>query len=128
MHLYEYAVLRVVPRPEREEAINAGVVLYCRDKRFLSAAVHLDGERLRSLCGDLPPELVRRHLESVCLVCAGGERAGALGALPDRERFGRVVAPRDTVIQPSAVHTGLTDDPEGTLRRLFERLVLRLEG
>jgi hypothetical protein len=100
---FEYAVLRVIPRVERGECINAGVVLYCQAEKFLGARV---------------------HLEAVHSVCAGGPEAGAVGRLPLRERFGWLVAPRSTVVQPSEVHTGLTDDPEGELERLLRSMVL----
>ncbi|WP_047864854.1 DUF3037 domain-containing protein [Rubrobacter aplysinae] len=122
---YEYAVLRVVPRVERGEAMNAGVVLYCPHRRFLEARVHLDRERLRALDPELDAAAVDEHLEAVRRVCAGGEPAGTLGSLPRRERFGRVVAPRSTVIQPSPVHTGLCEDPDEELERLMREMVYR---
>lgn len=121
--LYEYAVLRVVPRVERGEFINAGVVLYCPAKRFLQARIHLDGERLRALDPALDADQALAHLESARQVCEGGKAAGSLGSLPARERFGRVVAPRSTVVQPSPVHTGFCEDPERELGRLLRRMV-----
>lgn len=120
---YEYAVLRVVPRVERGELINAGVVLYCPRKRFLEAKVHLDRERLRALDPELDAAAVEEYLEVARLVCAGGAAAGALGSLPPRERFGRLVAPRSTVIQPSPVHTGLCEEPGEELERLMREMV-----
>lgn len=120
---YEYAVLRVVPRVERGEFINAGVVLYCPQRRFLQARVHLDHERLNALDPSLSPQLTLAHLETARWVCEGGESAGSLGALPPRERFGRVVAPRSTVIQPSPVHTGLCEEPEKEIERLLREMV-----
>lgn len=122
---YEYAVLRVVPRVERGERINAGIVLYCPQKRFLEARIHVDRERLRALDPELDAATVEEHLASARRVCAGGPEAGALGSLPPRERFGRVVAPRSTIIQPSPVHTGLCEDPEAALERLMRELVYR---
>lgn len=122
--LFEYALLRVVPRPEREEFINAGVVLYCPEAKFLDARVHLDRERLRALDPTLASDAVLAHLESVRRVCAGGPEAGAVGLLPPRQRFGRLVAPRSTVVQPSLTHTGFTKDPERELEHLLETLVL----
>lgn len=122
--LYEYAVLRVVPRVERGEFINAGVVLYCPSARFLRASVHLDRERLRALDPTLDPETAQAHLEAARLVCEGGEKAGSLGSLPARERFGIVVAPRSTVVQPSVVHTGFCEDPEREIERLLREMVL----
>jgi hypothetical protein len=121
---FEYALLRVVPRVERGEFINAGVVLYCQADSFLGARVHLDPARLKALDPGADLEAVRAHLEAVRSVCAGGPEAGALGRLPPGERFGWLVAPRSTVVQPSPVHTGLTDDPEAELERLLSRMVL----
>ena len=121
---FEYAVLRVVPRVERGECINAGVVLYCQGWKFLDARVHLDPDRLLALDPEADLDAVRAHLEAARSVCAGGPEAGAVGALPPRERFGWLVAPRSTVVQPSSVHTGLTTDPEAELERLFRSMVL----
>ncbi len=121
---FEYAVLKVVPRVERGECINAGVVLYCQAERFLGARVHLDPARLTALDPGADLEAVRAHLEAIRSVCAGGPEAGAVGRLPLGERFGWLVAPRSTVVQPSPVHTGLTDDAEAELERLLSRMVL----
>ena len=114
---FEYAVLKVVPRVDRGECINAGVVLYCQAERFLGARVHLDPARLKALDPGA-------DLEAVRSVCAGGPEAGSVGRLPLGERFGWLVAPRSTVVQPSPVHTGLTDDAEAELERLLSRMVL----
>ena len=121
---FEYAVLRVVPRVERGEFINAGVVLYCQADGFLDARVHLDSDRLMALDPGTDLEAVRAHLEALRSVCAGGPEAGSVGRLPLGERFGWLVAPRSTVVQPSPVHTGLTDDPEAELERLLRTMVL----
>jgi hypothetical protein len=121
---FEYAVLRVVPRVERGEFINAGVVIYCQAERFLGARVHVDPTRLKVLDPDADLKAVLAHLEAVRSICAGGSKAGSVGRLPLGERFGWVVAPRSTVVQPSPVHTGLTDDPEAELERLLRRMVL----
>jgi hypothetical protein len=121
---FEYAVLRVVPRVDRGEFINAGVVLYCSAERFLGARVHLDPARLKALDPHADLGALRAHLKAVRSVCAGGPEAGAVGRLPLGERFGWLVAPRSTVVQPSPVHTGLTDDPEAELERLLSRVVL----
>lgn len=121
---FEYAILRVVPRVERGEFINAGVVLYSQAERFLGARVHLDPARLMALDPDADLEAVRAHLEAARSVCAGGAEAGSVGRLPLGERFGWLVAPRSTVVQPSPVHTGLTDDPEAELERLLSSMVL----
>ena len=121
---FEYAVLRVVPRVERGEFINAGVVIYCQAERFLGARVHVDSSRLKVLDPDADLKAVLAHLEAVRSICAGDPRVGSVGRLPLGERFGWVVAPRSTVVQPSPVHTGLTDDPEAELERLLRRMVL----
>ena len=120
---FEYALLRVVPRVERGEFVNAGVVLYCQEKRFLEAAIDLDPERLRSLDPRLDPETVRAHLEAARRVCAGGPGAGPIGLLPPVQRFGWLVAPRSTVVQPGPVHTGLAEDPREALDHLLETMV-----
>ena len=120
---FEYALLRVVPRVERGEFINAGVVLYCQEARFLDARVHLDTNRLRALDSTLDPTPVLAHLEVARKVCVGGPEAGAIGLLPPVQRFGWIVAPRSTVVQPGPVHTGLTKDPEETLSHLLRVMV-----
>jgi Protein of unknown function (DUF3037) len=121
---FEYALLRVVPRVERGEFVNAGVVLYCQEKRFLEAAVHLDPERLRALDPRLDLAAVRAHLEAAPRVCAGGPAAGPIGLLPPVQRFGWLVAPRSTIVQPSPVHTGLAEDPREALDHLLQTMVL----
>ncbi|CAN5541078.1 MAG: DUF3037 domain-containing protein [Actinomycetota bacterium] len=122
--LYEYAILRVVPRPERGETINAGVIVHCPETKFLGARIHLDEERLLALDPSLDPESVLAHLEAMRKVCLGGPEAGALGRLSARERFGRVAAPRSTVVQPAPVHTGFAEEPERALDLLLEKMVL----
>ena len=120
---FEYALLRVVPRVERGEFVNAGVVLYCQEKRFLEAAIDLDPERLRALDPRLDPDAVRAHLEAAHRVCAGGPGAGPIGLLPPVQRFGWLVAPRSTIVQPGPVHTGLAEDPRGALDHLLKTMV-----
>ena len=120
---FEYALLRVVPRVERGEFVNAGVVLYCQEKRFLEAALHLDPERLRALDPRLDLVAVRAHLEAARRVCAGGPGAGPIGLLPPAQRFGWLVAPRSTIVQPSPVHTGLAEDPREALDHLLKTMV-----
>lgn len=124
---FEYALLRVVPRVDRGEFINAGVVLYCQEARFLEARIHLDPERLRALDPRLDPEIILAHLEVANRVCAGGPEAGAVGLLPPVQRFGWLVAPRSTVVQPSPVHTGLAEDPEEAIEHLLRVMVLAPE-
>ena len=120
---FAYAILRVVPRIERGECFNAGVVLFCRQRDFLGLRVGLDEARLRALAPERSAEEVRGHLNALVRVAAGGPDGGAIGQLPPSERFGWLVAPSSTIVQPSEVHTGLTSDPESTLAQLFEELV-----
>ena len=127
MSPFEYALLRVVPRVERGEFINAGVVLYCQEEKFLDARIHLDPERLQALDPNLDPETVQAHLEVARKVCEGGPEAGAVGLLPQGQRFGWLVAPRSTVVQPSPVHTGFTDDPEEAIEHLLRVMVDKAE-
>ena len=122
-HPFDYAVLRVVPRVERGEYMNAGVVLYCQETRFLDARIHLDPERLRAFAPGLDHDAVMKHLEAAKKVCTGGPEAGEIGALPMGQRFGWLAAPRSTVVQPSPVHTGLTEDPKEALEQLMRKMV-----
>ncbi len=122
-NVFEYALIRIVPRVERGEAINAGVVLLCRQQRFLAARLHLDSARVRALDPDLDLELLGEQLAHIPIICAGGDTAGPIGALPQYERFRWLTAPRSTIIQPSPVHTGLCEDPAATLERIFAQTV-----
>ncbi|MGW5693207.1 DUF3037 domain-containing protein [Streptomyces asiaticus] len=121
--VFEYAVLRVVPRVERGEQINAGVVVYCRATSFVAARVHLDEDRLRALDPTADVPAVRAALRAVECVCGGGERAGQAAGEDTGRRFRWLVAPRSTVVQPGPVHTGLTADAEAEVERLLELLV-----
>ena len=123
-HPFQYAVIRVVPRVDRGEFLNAGVILLCRPKRFLAARVALDRDRLAALAPDVDPEAIEGHLEGIVRIARGDADAGPIAALGQGERFHWLVAPSSTVIQPSEVHTGLCDDPAACLDELFERLVL----
>jgi hypothetical protein len=120
---FAYAILRVVPRVERGERMNAGVVLYCRQRDFLGARVKLDERRLEALAPGLAVDDLRGQLEALVRVAAGEAAAGPIAALPASERFGWLVAPSSTIIQPSDVHTGLSEDPAETLLALFAELV-----
>jgi hypothetical protein len=122
---FEYAIVRVVPRVERGECINAGIVLMCRARRFLGARTSLDDALLVAMAPDCDPEIVRAHLEAVERIAAGDAAAGPIAMLPAPERFHWLVSPSSTVIQPSEVHTGLTADPAATLDHLHRTLVLR---
>lgn len=120
---FAYAVLRVVPSVERGERINVGMVLYAQQHGFLELRAEIDEDRLRALAPGLDPAPVRSRLAALCAVVDGDPAGGAVAALPPSERFGWLVAPSSTVIQASEVHTGLTDDPAATLRRLVQTLV-----
>jgi hypothetical protein len=120
---FNYALIRVVPRVEREEFLNAGAVLYCPARRFLAARVELDRARLAALGVPLDLELVEKHLQAIPAVCAGDAGAGPMATLTLSERFHWVVAPRSTVVQTSPVHTGLTHDPARALDHLIETMV-----
>jgi hypothetical protein len=120
---FQYAIVRVVPDVERGECMNAGVIVFCRPRRFLAARVALDADRLHALAPAADLDAVRAHLEGVERLAAGDPAAGPIAALPASERFHWLVAPASTIIQPSAVHTGLTDDPGAELERLVRRLV-----
>jgi hypothetical protein len=120
---YDYAVIRVVPRIEREEFINAGVIVFSRVLKFLEARVRLNHERLRALAPNVDLALVEEHLSNIPLVCAGGTAAGPIGELPQHERFHWLVAPRSTIIQTSPVHSGICSDPGLVLDHLLKSLV-----
>jgi hypothetical protein len=120
---FSYAIVRVVPSVERGECFNAGVVLFCRQQRFLGARVALDERRLAALAPDVAPDTVRPHLDALVRVADGDPEAGPIAALPPSERFGWLVAPSSTIIQPSPVHTGLCADPAEKLDDLFASLV-----
>jgi Protein of unknown function (DUF3037) len=120
---FSYAIVRVVPCVERGERFNAGVVLFCRQKGFLGARVTLDERRLSALSGQTDAATVRAHLDALVRVAEGDPAAGPIAALPQSERFGWLVAPSSTIIQPSSVHTGLCEDPAATLDQLFAELV-----
>jgi hypothetical protein len=121
--VFEYAVLRVVPRVERGEFFNAGVVVYCRAKSFVAARTHLDESKLKALDPGADVIGVRAALHGVEGVCRGGEDAGQAAHDDAGRRFRWLIAPRSTVVQPGPVHTGLTADPEGEVERLLDLLV-----
>jgi hypothetical protein len=121
---YDYAIFRIVPRAEREEFANAGVVLHCLECGFLETRVHIDERRLLALWPKLDLDLIRQHLEAFPKICAGDPDAGPIARLSARQRFQWLVAPRSTIIQVSPVHSGVCDSPAVTLDELFRRLVL----
>ena len=120
---FQYAIVRVVPRVERGEAFNAGVILACRPRRYLAARTALHEERLRALAPDTDPADVRAHLDAIERIAAGDPDAGPVAHLTRPERFHWLVSPSSTIIQTSEVHTGMTSDPEAEIERLFGKLV-----
>jgi len=125
-HLFEYAVIRMVPHVEREEFLNIGIVLYCASQKFLRAKFELDKERLKVLCEKLDFEELKEHVTSFERICAGGKDAGPIGILSMPERFRWLTATRSTILQTSKVHPGLCDDASEMLERLFVQLVSRI--
>jgi hypothetical protein len=123
LHPFEYAVLRVVPRIDRGEAMNAGILLYCRPLWYLRALIDLDAGRLRALDPEADIEAIGRALAAVAAVCAEDPASGLAGQQDIGRRFGWLTSPRSTVVQPGPVHTGLTADPDAEAGRLLRSLV-----
>jgi len=126
-HLFEYAVIRIVPHVEREEFINAGVILYCKQQQFLSAKWSLDEKLLGHFAPHLDLVEVKQNLCAFDIICKGGPEGGTIGQLDMPGRFRWLTATRSTILQPSSVHPGFTGDAASTLAKLFEQLVLRKE-
>ena len=122
-YTYEYAIIRVVPRVEREEFINVGVIVLCAAKKFIEARIELDERRLMAIDSTMDVESIRAHLASISAICNGGEQAGPIGLLTPSERFHWLVAPRSTIIQTSPVHTGRCKDPDTVLEHLLDTMV-----
>ena len=120
---YDYAVIRVIPKVEREEFVNVGVIVSCPACEFLDAAIEVDETRLKAIDSALDLETIRNHLAAIKLICAGGDDAGPIGKLTQRERFHWLVAPRSTIIQTSPVHSGYCAEPSVALEHLLETLV-----
>lgn len=123
-HLYEYAVIRIVPRVEREEFLNVGVILYCRQLRFLQCIYKVDEQRLQMLCARVDIEQVKENLLAFERICTGGKGSGPIGQLDIASRFRWLTAARSTVVQTSKVHPGFCTDAGETLHKLFHQLVL----
>jgi hypothetical protein len=124
-YTYDYAIVRVVPKVEREEFVNVGVIVSCPARAFLDARIELDEERLRALDSTLDVESIRTHLATIPAICAGGEQAGPIGQLSQRKRFHWLIATRSTMIQTSAVHTGYCKNPTEVLEHLLDTMVRR---
>ena len=121
--VFQYAIVRVVPRVERGEQVNVGVILLCRPRRYLGARIEIDDARLAAIAPDLDVASIRPHLEAIERIAAGDPTAGAIARLDPAERFHWLVSPASTIIQPSEVHTGFCDDPERELDDLVAKLV-----
>jgi hypothetical protein len=120
---YDYAIVRVVPRVEREEFVNVGVIVSCPRKEFLEARIEVDVNRLQALDPSIDIEAIQTYLASIPAICAGGSQGGTIGRLSRRERFDWLVAPRSTIIQTSKVHTGRCTDPATLLEHLLNTMV-----
>ncbi len=125
LRTYDYAIVRVVPRVERGEFVNAGIILSCDIERILKAAIELDEAALLALDSGVDLELVRGSLAAIPAICAGGAEAGAIGRLSPRERFHWLVAPKSTIVQTSPVHTGQCADVASALEHLMNRMIRR---
>jgi hypothetical protein len=120
---YDYAIVRVVPRVERGECVNIGVIVSCPARDYLQARIEIDEARLRALDPTLDIDAIRRHAASIPAICDGGDDAGPIGRLTQRERFHWLVAPRSTIIQVSEVHSGRCAEPTNVLEHLMNQLV-----
>jgi hypothetical protein len=125
---FDYALIRVVPRVEREEFINVGAIVYCKARGFLRAAVELDPRRLKALWPVADEAELHEHLDAVVRICQGGDAAGPIGKLAQAERFHWLVAPRSTMVQTSSVHAGLCADPAHELEHLLATMVRLPDG
>ena len=123
-HLFEYAVIRIVPRVEREEFLNVGVILYCRNQHFLQAVYHLNEKRIGNFCSELDIGELENYLDTFMRISNAEKDAGPIAKLPIAERFRWLTATRSTIIQTSKVHPGFSKDPGETLKKLFNQLVL----
>ena len=122
-YAYDYAIIRVVPRVEREEFVNAGVILFCPAMKFLDARIEVDEQRVLAIDPSADLESIRTHLATIPAICAGGPAAGPIGELPQRKRFEWLTAPRSTIIQTSPVHAGWCKEPAEVLTSLIDTMV-----
>ena len=125
LRTYDYAIVRVVPRVERGEFVNAGIILACDAARYLKARIELDEHALLALDPTAELEAIRQALAAIPVVCDGGASAGPIGRLDTRERFHWLVAPKSTIVQTSPVHTGRCTDLDAALEHLLQRMVMR---
>lgn len=122
-YLFEYAVIRVVPRVEREEFVNAGVILYCASQNFLKTVYELNQERISALSNDVDFAELEERLKAFERICSGGTNGGSIGKLPLASRFRWLTATRSTIVQISPVHPGLCINAQETLEKLYSKLV-----
>jgi hypothetical protein len=122
-YIYDYAVIRVVPKVEREEFINVGVILSCPEKEYLEARIELDEQKLKTLDPEFDIETAKTHLAAFQIICEGGSKAGEIGRLKQKERFNWLTSPRSTIIQTSPVHTGYCKNPAEVLEHLVDAMV-----
>lgn len=123
-NLFEYAVIRVVPRVEREEFLNVGVILYARDRQYLKTLYKIDRDRLKSFSGTIDIDDLEDHLQSIDRICKGGQGSGPIGQMDLASRFRWLTAMRSTIVQTSRVHPGFCEEPEAAIQKLFKQLVL----
>jgi hypothetical protein len=123
-HLFEYAIVRIVPRVEREEFLNVGIILYCKDKKYLDTKFSINKDRIAALCAEVDCDEVEEHLQSFEKIAKGEKDAGPIAALDLPSRFRWLTATRSTIIQTSKVHPGFCESPADTLQKLFTQLVL----
>ena len=123
-YTFEYAIIRIVPKVEREEFFNVGVILFCKRKKFLGIKYHIDPEKLKVFCSDVDLSVFEDYLKAWELICKGTPTGGKIGAMEVSDRFRWLSACRSTIIQSSKTHPGLTDDPQSTLEELFQKQVL----
>ena len=123
-HLFEYAVIRVVPKVDREEFINAGIILYCKKDKYLQCMYHLDENKLKALCPDIDIPEIEANLQSFKKICEGSRDGGPIAALDIPSRFRWLTATRSTIVQTSKTHPGFCKNLDETVQKLFEQLVL----
>lgn len=128
VHIYDYAIVRVVPRVERGEFVNAGVLISCQSAKLLDCGFDLDEARLRAIDPTADIEAIRQHLDAIKRICKGGADSGPIGELPARQRFHWLTAPRSSIIQMSPVHTGRAAKTEDVVEKLLERMVKPLRN
>jgi hypothetical protein len=126
--IYDYAVIRVVPKVEREEFINVGVILSCPEKEFLEAVIELDEQKLKTLDPEFDIETAKTHLAAFPVICEGGTKAGEIGRLTQKERFNWLTSPKSTIIQTSPVHTGYCKNPARVLEHLVNTMVRKSQS